>query len=51
VWEINATPQLLYPREVDPVSHFTGGLVVFGSGQDGYGQSRLPPPHRGLNPN
>jgi hypothetical protein len=50
VWDIKATPQLLYTRGVDPVSHFTGGLVGLGAGQDGYGHSRRPPPPPGFEP-
>jgi hypothetical protein len=49
-WKINAIPHLLYTWEVDPFSHFTGGWVGLGAGQDGYGQSSPPPSHRGLNP-
>ena len=44
--DISATPQLLYNREGDPISHFTGGWVGLGAGQDRYGQSR--PPQNGV---
>ena len=45
VWEIYATPQLLYIREGDAVFHFTGGLVGLGAGQDGYGETESLAPH------
>jgi len=48
MWEIYASIQLLYIRERDPVSHFTGGLVGLGAGQDGYGE--CPSPSAGFEP-